>query len=292
MSSTSGGRNLIPYVLGGVALLAVLTVIIVSVSGSEDGGDQTAPVEVVGTPLPPFASESGDAAVGTPIPEAFGTNFDDGEVQITADGTPKAILFLAHWCGFCQSEVSVMTSYVDGGGTFPEGVEIVSVSTSVDSVRGNFPPSKWLEDEGWPFPVMRDDEQGTVSVAYGMAGTPFWVFVDADGNVASRTSGQQGIDTIIASMEQLASGASASAGAAEAEAADDAADTGAGADTDAGAGAEADAGAEAETTAEADTEAGGTDTGAEADTDAGEADTDTSAEAETTAGADTEAPTE
>ena len=204
MSSTSGGRNLIPYVLGGVALLAVLTVIIVSVSGSEDGGDQTAPVEVVGTPLPPFASESGDAAVGTPIPEAFGTNFDDGEVQITADGTPKAILFLAHWCGFCQSEVSEMTSYVDGGGTFPEGVEIVSVSTSVDSVRGNYPASTWLEDQGWPYPVMRDDDNGTVSVAYGMVGTPFWVFVDADGNVASRTSGQQGIETIIASMEQLA----------------------------------------------------------------------------------------
>ena len=218
MSSTSGGRNLIPYVLGGVALLAVLTVIIVSVSGSEDGGDQTAPVEVVGTPLPPFASESGDAAVGTPIPEAFGTNFDDGEVQITADGTPKAILFLAHWCGFCQSEVSEMTSYVDGGGTFPEGVEIVSVSTSVDSVRGNYPVSTWLEDEGWPYPVMRDADNGTVSVAYGMVGTPFWVFVDANGNVAERLSGQQGIGAITAAMERIAPGAAVSDAEAEAPA--------------------------------------------------------------------------
>jgi hypothetical protein len=230
MSSTSGGRNLIPYVLGGVALLAVLALIIVSVSGSEDGGDQTAPVEVAGTPLPPF-TDGGDASVGQPIPEAFGTDFDDAEVEILADGTPKAIVFLAHWCGFCQSEVSEMTSYVDGGGTFPEGVEIVSVSTSVDSVRGNFPPSSWLDDEGWTYPVMRDDDQGTVSVAYGMAGTPFWVFVDADGNVVSRSSGQQGIDTIIASMEQIAPGASA--GAAEAEAADGAAEAGAEADTEA-----------------------------------------------------------
>ncbi len=233
MSSTSGGRNLIPYVLGGVALLAVLALIIVSVSGSEDGGDQTAPVEVAGTPLPPFASEAGDAALSAPIPEAFGTNFDDGDVQITADGTPKAIVFLAHWCSHCQAEVADVTSYLDGGGTFPDGVDIVSVSTSVDSVRGNFPASTWLEDAGWPYPVMRDDDQGTVSVAYGMAGTPFWVFVDADGKVASRTSGEQGIDRIIASMEQIAPGASGSAGAAEAEAADGAAEPGAGADTEA-----------------------------------------------------------
>lgn len=218
MSSTSGGRNLIPYVLGGVALLAVLTIIIVSVSGSEDGGDQTAPVEVAGTPLPPFANEAGDAAVGTPIPEAFGTDFDDAEVQITADGTPKAVLFLAHWCGFCQEEVSEITSYLDGGGTFPDGVDIVSVSTSVDSVRGNYPPSSWLEDEGWPYPVMRDDDQGTVSVAYGMAGTPFWVFVDADGNVASRASGQQGLDRIIASMQQIAPGSGGAAAEADTEA--------------------------------------------------------------------------
>ena len=231
MSSTSGGRNLIPYVLGGVALLAVLALIIVSVSGSEDGGDQTAPVEVAGTPLPPFVNESGDGAAGTPIPEAFGTTFDDSDVQITADGTPKAIVFLAHWCSHCQAEVADMTNYLDGGGTFPDGVDIVSVSTSVDSVRGNYPASTWLEDEGWPYPVMRDDDQGTVSVAYGMAGTPFWVFVDADGNVVSRHSGEQGIDRIVASMEQIAPGASA--GAAEAEAADGAAEAGAEADTEA-----------------------------------------------------------
>lgn len=231
MSSTSGGRNLIPYVLGGVAVLAVLALIIVSVSGSEDGGDQTATVEVAGTPLPPFANEAADAAVGTPIPETFGTDFDDAEVQIVADGTPKAIVFLAHWCPHCQSEVSELTSYVDGGGTFPEGVEVVGVSTSVDSVRGNFPPSKWLADEGWSYPVIRDDDQGTVSVAYGMAGTPFWVFVDADGNVASRTSGQQGVNTVIAAMEQIAPGASA--GAAEAEATDGAAEATVEADTEA-----------------------------------------------------------
>ena len=217
MSSTSGGRNLIPYVLGGVAVLAVLAVIVVSVSGSEDGGDQTAAVEVVGTALPPYSGGS-DAALGAPIPEAFGTDFDDSEVEITADGTPKAIIFLAHWCSFCQSEVAEMTSYVDDGGTFPDGVDIVSVSTSVDSVRGNYPPSSWLEDEGWPYPVMRDDSSGTVSVAYGMAGTPFWVFVDADGNVSERVSGQQGIGAITAAMERVAPGAAATDAEAEAPA--------------------------------------------------------------------------
>ena len=218
MSSTSGGRNLIPYVLGGVALLAVLALIIVSVSGSEDGGGQTGAVEVAGTPLPPYAGDGSDAALGAPIPEAFGTSFDDSDVEIVADGTPKAIAFLAHWCSHCQAEVAEITNYLDDGGTFPEGVEIVSVSTSVDSVRGNYPASTWLEDQGWPYPVMRDDDNGTVSVAYGMVGTPFWVFVDADGNVAERVSGQQGSGSIVAAMERIAPGASAAAAEAEAPA--------------------------------------------------------------------------
>ena len=218
MSSTSGGRNLIPYVLGGVALLAVLAIIVVSVSGSEDGGDQTGAVEVVGTALPPYSGSGADAALGAPIPEAFGTDFDDSEVEITADGTPKAVLFLAHWCSHCQAEVAEMTNYLDEGGTFPDGVEIVSVSTSVDSVRGNYPVSTWLEDEGWPYPVMRDDDNGTVSVAYGMVGTPFWVFVDANGNVAERLSGQQGIGAITAAMERIAPGAAVSDAEAEAPA--------------------------------------------------------------------------
>ena len=215
MSSTSGGRNLIPYVLGGVALLAVLAIIVVSVSGSEDGADQTGSVEVVGTALPPYAGNGSDVALGAPIPEAFGTSFDDTEVEITADGTPKAIVFLAHWCSHCQAEVAEITNYLDEGGTFPDGVEIVSVSTSVDSVRGNYPASTWLDDQGWPYPVMRDDNNGTVSIAYGMSGTPFWVFVDADGNVAERVSGAQGIGAITAAMERIAPGASAAAPEAE-----------------------------------------------------------------------------
>ncbi len=199
------GRNLIPIVAGGVVLLAVLALIIVSVSGSDDEGEQTAAIDLAGSPLPPY-NEGADPAIGLPMPEAFGTDFADADVGIKADGTPKAIVFLAHWCGFCQAEVAEMTSYLDSGGTFPEGVEIQSVSTSVDSVRDNYPPSRWLENEGWPYPVLRDDDQGTIATAFGMAGTPFWVFVDGDGNVVSRTSGQQGVDTIVATMEQLTAG--------------------------------------------------------------------------------------
>ncbi len=202
MSPTqSESRNLIPWVLGGVAVLAILAVVIVGVGGGDDGPDPTAPVDVAGSPLPPFA-EGADGSVGLPIPEVFGVDFDEADVEIKADGTPKAIVFLAHWCPHCQQEVADMTSFLDDGGTFPEGVDIVSVSTSVDLTRGN-PPEAWLADAGWPYPVVRDDGNNTVAGAYGMAGTPFWVFADGDGNVVKRASGAQGIPEIISTMEGL-----------------------------------------------------------------------------------------
>ena len=38
------------------------------------------------------------------------------------------------------------------------GVDIVSVSTAVQPDQHNYPPSAWLEGEGWTSPVIRDNE--------------------------------------------------------------------------------------------------------------------------------------
>ena len=123
-----------------------------------------------------------------------GADFDGRTVTIdTANGTPKMILFLAHWCPHCQAEVPVIQDWIDANG-MPEGVDFVSVATGIDRGRTNFPPSDWLEDEGWEVPLILDSNTSEVFGSYGAGGFPFWAFVDGDGALITRASGQGQVD--------------------------------------------------------------------------------------------------
>lgn len=59
-----------------------------------------------------------------------------------------------------------------------DGVELVGVSTFHDPSRPNWPPDEWLQAEAFPGDVLVDHD-GTAAQAYGLQGTPMWVFVDA-----------------------------------------------------------------------------------------------------------------
>ena len=71
----------------------------------------------------------------------------------------------------------------------PTEVDFISVSTASDEIRPNYPPNLWLESEGWPVPVVVDDEAGTVANAFGLSGFPFWVAVGSDGTILFRQMG-------------------------------------------------------------------------------------------------------
>ena len=124
-------------------------------------------------------------ANGETAPTVIGQDFDGNEVRIENDGRAKAIVLLAHWCAHCQNEVPAVQAWLDSGGGV-EGVDMYSVATAMDSNRDNFPPSEWLDREGWTVPVIRDDSNNSVHTAYGSGGFPFWVFVNSDGTVAFR----------------------------------------------------------------------------------------------------------
>ena len=133
-----------------------------AVSGGDDGepagtGDGTlveetaGPVEVTGQTLPRFTATEGDPAIGSPIPTLTGTGIDGEPMTIAADDGPALVLFVAHWCPHCQREVPVVQEWVDAG-NLPDDVALVTVSTSIDPSRPNYPPSAWLADEGWSSP--------------------------------------------------------------------------------------------------------------------------------------------
>jgi thiol-disulfide isomerase/thioredoxin len=181
-------------VIGGVVALIIVAAVVFSGTPGQEFGD----VEIDGAPLAPFNAQAQDIAVGSVAPEITGIDFEGNEVTIRHDGTPKAVVFLAHWCSHCQDEVPSVQSWLNATGGV-EGIEIVSVASSMNSAQPNFPPSEWLEREGWTQPVIRDDVDNTALRAYGAGGFPYWVFLDGDGNVITRSAGEIPIQ----SLEQL-----------------------------------------------------------------------------------------
>jgi hypothetical protein len=209
----SSSRLLLPLVGGGLVLAAALAAIVLT-SGSDDGssprpttsasagaaGPEIEPT-ITGTSLPAFADVAGDPAVGSTIPTVEGSDFTGQPTAIALDGRPKVLLFLAHWCGHCQTEVPIVQDWIDAG-LAPDDVDIVSVATSIDASLPNYPPEDWLAEEGWTSPVIVD-RGGTVADAYGLTAFPFWVFVGGDGQVTGRLTGELSIadlEVIIGSL--------------------------------------------------------------------------------------------
>jgi thiol-disulfide isomerase/thioredoxin len=163
------------------------------------GLEQTQPVEVDGTALPRF-DQGTDPAVGEPAPELRGASFDGTPVVVSHDGRPKLILFVAHWCPHCQREVPFLADHL-ASQPLPAGIDLVTVATSTDPASPNYPPSAWLASEGWTTPTMADSDTFDAATAYGLSAFPFFVAVDADGNVVERASGELTADAFDALVQ-------------------------------------------------------------------------------------------
>jgi thiol-disulfide isomerase/thioredoxin len=193
-------------IVGIIAAVIVLLLLVAVVSGvidNEEPGNEYGEPQVSGQlPLMPQDSRVDASANGEAAPTVVGQDFDGKEVRIENDGRAKAIVLLAHWCGFCQNEVPAVQAWLDSGGGV-EGVDMYSIATAMDSNRDNFPPSDWFDREGWTVPVIRDDSTNTVHRAYGSGGFPFWVFVNSDGTVAFRLAGATTVEELELIMSEL-----------------------------------------------------------------------------------------
>jgi len=180
--------------VGVVAVLAaVFGVVAFTTSSDEDasleGASEFQNVVVVGDPLPKFG-DGADTAIGMTAPVLEGFGFLGNEVT-TTPGTPMLLVFLAHWCPFCQKEVPVLVNW-DSSGTVPANLDVIAVTTGTDEAQPNFPPSVWLANEKWPelWPVLVDNKDQTAANTFGLAGYPFMVLVGTDGKVLWRNSGE------------------------------------------------------------------------------------------------------
>ena len=214
----AGGSRTGLYVVGAVVALVVIIGIVALVTTSESG-DSTAEdavqeqgtVTVTGEALPEYPSDGGlfadpatDPAVGKTPPTLTGQDFQGGGVTIEpGGGTPMVVIFAAHWCPHCQEEIPLIQDWLDEG-NLPEGVQVNLVSTGVKADQNNYPPSDWLSSVGWSEQIMLDNPDQSAAQAYGLTGYPYLVFVDADGKVVQRASGELPIDQFGTFIDDLA----------------------------------------------------------------------------------------
>jgi thiol-disulfide isomerase/thioredoxin len=204
-ATPKGSSKRLPLALiaGGVLAIGLVAVIVISMGSGGDAAVEVGTPTITGQALPAFDTVQNDTALGMTIPEVAGADFAGTPVSITHDGRPKMIMFFAHWCSVCRQEVPLVAGWLPGA-TLPAQLEIISVSTGVNVNAANYPPSKWLEREGWTAPVILDDAQSSVGAAFGLSAYPYFVFVDADGQVALRVTGALPIATIEQIITQLA----------------------------------------------------------------------------------------
>lgn len=204
---SGGSSKLVFGVLIGVIALAGVAAIVAPGGGSNNDagtGHEVAPVKVEGEALPRFGSPDDDAAVGQPIPVLRGTSLEGDAMTIEPNGRPQAILFVAHWCPHCQAEVPRIVSLSKAGAL--DGVDVTAVATGTNPDFPNYPPSAWLQREGFTYPAMADSRDFAAADAYGLPSYPFYVFVDGSGKVVGRASGEIPDDALTEIFAALAAG--------------------------------------------------------------------------------------
>ncbi len=208
-------RRPVLWIVGGLIAVIALAAIFSLAGGDEQPTavqaeddraaiTQTNEVSIEGTAIAEL--QETETAAGAAAPQASGVSFDGESVTLLEPGTPTVIGFFAHWCPHCQTEVDQLSKHLAATG-LPDDVNVVAVSTAVDSSRANFPPSAWFESEGWPAPVLSDDALSSVAKSYGLSGFPFWAIVDAEGKIVTRSAGGIGPDEFDAYLELARAGA-------------------------------------------------------------------------------------
>ena len=220
-------KNQTKFIAGGVAaaIAAIVAVVLVVGGGSSSSsrttstisdasetsqptnGDAVAaaefqPVQAEGEMLSALEDPDNDPARGKLAPAVNGFGFDGARLTITPTGKPMLVVFLAHWCPHCNAEIPRLIEWKDSG-AMPGDLEVIGVSTGARDDAPNWPPSQWVVDKAWPWPVMADSEDQGAALAFGVSGYPGLILLNGDGKVLARRSGEASIEDLKAWAQEF-----------------------------------------------------------------------------------------
>jgi len=202
-------RRVLLVIAATAAVSVVIGVVVVSTgNGSSPSVTQTSnAVQVFGDKLPTFTDSGEDTGIGATAPGFITTDFAGNRHEVTGSGGPgdtaKVIGIFAHWCPHCQREVPIVSQWL-ADNQLPAGVEVIAVSSLVNSSRGNYPPSSWFDSVNWPSPVLLDSSDNAIADAYGLSTIPYWVVLSPDNTVLDRKSGEIGADAFAGLIDTAA----------------------------------------------------------------------------------------
>jgi thiol-disulfide isomerase/thioredoxin len=172
------------------------------VNGDADAAAEYQLVQAQGEMLLALEDPDNDPARGKIAPVLNGFSFDGAPLTVAPTGKPMLVVFLAHWCSHCNAEVPRLIEWKNSG-TMPADMEVFGVSTGARDDAPNWPPSQWVVDKGWPWPVMADSEDQNAALAFGVSGYPGMILLDGNGKVLARRSGEASIEELKAWTQEL-----------------------------------------------------------------------------------------
>jgi thiol-disulfide isomerase/thioredoxin len=160
---------------------------------------------VTGSPLPRFNSDSPAKGDGLPLPTIRGQSPKGEPITITPTAGKQVVIVAAPWCPHCNRELPLFVSALQSN-TLGQP-KITLVVSGQDPNSDNWPPGDWIYNKiQWPAsiaPVLLDDKSSTAAAALGLPAYPYFVFVDSQGRVGSRATGEISLDTFRAHLQGL-----------------------------------------------------------------------------------------
>lgn len=167
-----------------------------------DGFYEDAKVQIRGKYLPELVPGYQDTAIGLKAPEIKGKGLDGVDVYIGGEGPTTLIMVLAHWCPHCRNEVRELSPFLNETDSLNR-VRMITLLTSINEERANFPPHTWLDLENWPVPSIVDTPSSQIAAAYGVNSFPFFIVINDVGQVALRLPGRLGVETLVELLDAI-----------------------------------------------------------------------------------------
>ena len=80
---------------------------------------------------------------------------------------------------------------------------MITLLTSINEERANYPPHEWLDLEEWPMPSIVDTPSSNIAAALGVTSYPFVLVIDDRGEIVVRIPGRLGIETLTKLLEAI-----------------------------------------------------------------------------------------